>query len=148
TPIPVDVVAGNQPAQNAGGNPGGSAQQPSAGEPNAPRNLRLTLTVPKREVYLHERIPVDITLYIGSIRVSDVQYPTFSGEGISLEKFAEPTQRQQVIGGETYQVVHFQTSAVPLRAGALNLGPATLRLNVLHRRRDALFNDPFFERFF
>src|SRR5262249_50751644 len=68
--------------------------------------------------------------------------------GLSIDKFAEPTQRQQVIDGEAFQVVHFQTSIIPLRSGPLTLGPAALHLNVLNRRRDRVFTDPFFERFF
>jgi hypothetical protein len=104
--------------------------------------------MPQQEVYLHERVPLDVTLYVGAIRVADLQYPTLAADGVSVDKFPEPSQHQQVIDGETYQVVHFQTTVVPLRSGALTLGPANLQLNVLSRRRNSLFNDPFFQNFF
>jgi len=143
--LSVDIVAAGQPAQAPQG-PGAPAA--GARTANSPRSLRLTLTVPKQEVYLHERLPLDVTLYVGSIRVADVQYPTVASEGLSLDKFAEPSQRQQVIDGEAFQVLHFQTTVIPLRAGTLTLGPANLQLNVLNRRRDQFSNDPFFERFF
>jgi tetratricopeptide (TPR) repeat protein len=114
----------------------------------AARALRLTVSVPQQDVYLHERVPLDVTLYVGSIRVANLQYPTLAADGLSVDKFPEPSQRQQVIDGETYQVVHFQTAVVPLRAGTLTIGPASLQLNVLTQRRNSLFNDPFFQHFF
>jgi oxygen tolerance protein BatD len=145
----VDIVAAGQP----------SAQAPQAGAAQAPaqagaqgaaagRALRLTLSAPKQEVYLHERVPVDLILYVGAIRVADIQYPTLPADGLSLDKFPEPSQQQQVIDGETFQVVHFQTTVIPLRSGSLTLGPAALRLNVLNRRRTQGFNDQFFDDFF
>ena len=148
--LSIDVVAAAQPPRAAQGPaPHAPGAPPAAGTgADASRALRLALTVPKAEVYLHERVPVDVTLYVGSIRVADIQYPTVASEGLSLDKFAQPGQREQVIDGETYHVVHFQTTVIPLRAGALTLGPASLQLNVLNRRRDQVFNDPFFERFF
>ena len=138
--LAVDVVAAGQPLPGQGA-PDGSSQGPG------PRALRLTLSLPQREVYLHERLPIDITLYVGSIRVADVQYPTLSSDGLSIDKFGEPGQTQQTINGETFQVLHFQTSIIPLRAGSLPLN-AALQLSILNRRRGGGFNDPFFEHFF
>jgi len=151
----VDVAAASQGPQGQPGAqgrapaaPGGArAAPPPPGAPS-PRALRLALSVPQQELYLHQRVPMDVTLYVGSIRVADVQYPTLAAEGLSMDKFPEPNQHQQVIDGETYQVLHFQTAITPLRAGQLTLGPATLRLNVLNRRRGGMFSDPFFEQFF
>jgi len=142
---------GGGPAPAAQGAPGqgAQAQAPPGQAPAGPRSLRLALVVPRTEVYLHERIPVDVTLYVGNIRAGDLQYPTLPAEGLSLDKFPEPSQRQEVIEGETFQVIHFQTTAIPMRSGALTLGPAAERLNVFSRRRGGGgFNDPFFDRFF
>jgi len=142
--IGVDVTAGSQPPQGAAGSRAGP------GQPAAPnqRALRLDLSVPQRAVYLHQRVPVEVTLYVGAIRVTDMQYPHVSADGFTLEKFPEPSRHQQVIDGETYRVLHFQTTFVPLRSGALTLGPATLPLNMLVQRRDPFADDPFFQHFF
>ena len=52
-------------------------------------------------------------------------------------------------GGQTFTVLHFDTEVIPLRSGSLALGPASLRLKVLTRRRGgSSFGDPFFDRFF
>jgi len=125
----------------------GQVPGPTRSGPSRSRALWLELSVPQQEIYLHERLPVDVTLYIGAARVADLQYPTLAAEGLSLDKFSEPTKRQQVTDGETYQVLHFQTVAVPLRAGSLTLGPANMQLNVLVQRRGRFGNDPFFQHF-
>ena len=159
--VAVDIGAANQPPPGPQA-PAPSGQAPSGLTPpgQAPSGqttkgsagsdaLRVTLSVPRQEVYLHEPIPVDVRLYVGNVRVADLQYPTLPGDGLSIDKFPEPSQQRQDINGETLQVVHFVTTVIPLRAGALTLGPASVRLNVLSRRRGGGgFNDPFFERFF
>ncbi len=141
----VDITAAAQaPAPPGAAAPGTQAGQRAA----ASQALRLVLSVPRQDVYLHERVPADVTLYVGAVRVADVQYPTLPGTDLSVDKFPEPSQHRQVIDGETFQVLHFQSTIVPLRAGSLTLGPATLQLNVLTpQRRGGPFNDPFFERF-
>ncbi len=140
-PIAVEVAAASAPQAPAGAPPG----QP-AGAGGA---FRLTLTVRDTEVYVHERLPVDVTLYIAqAARVADIQYPTLPGDGLSIDKFPEPDRRQQVVDGQTFEVFRFQTTVVPMRSGTIPLGPANLQLNVLTRRRGAPSNDPFFERFF
>jgi len=152
--VDVAAAAQTQAPQPQGPQGQGRSGPPSTAQSGASQpgtvssSLRLTVSMPQHEVYLHERVPVDVTLYVGPIRVADVQYPTLAADGLSVDKFPEPSQRQQVIDSETYQVVHFQTTVVPLRSGTLTLGPAGLQLNVLTRRRNSLFNDPFFQHFF
>jgi tetratricopeptide (TPR) repeat protein len=140
------------PAAGAGapaaGLPGGSSGRAAgASRKAAPAGdqLRLVLSAPKASVYLHERMPLSVRLYVGSIRVSDVQYPTISGDGFALEALGEPAQRREQTSEGIFQVLDFATTLTPLRSGALTVGPAKLGLNVLGRQRSA---DPFFERFF
>ena len=146
-PLTVTIAAA-QPPPSPSGRPSAPAQQrPQAASGH--NTLSLELSVPRQEVYLHERVPVTVKLYIGAARVSDVQYPQFSKDGFSVEPFSEPTQRRQTRGGQTFTVLHFDTEVIPLRSGSLALGPASLQLNVLTRRRGGSpFSDPFFDRFF
>ena len=146
-PLTVTIAAA-QPPPSPSGRPSSPAQQrPQAA--SGQNTLSLELSVPRHEVYLHERVPVTVKLYIGAARVSDVQYPQFSKDGFSVEPFSEPTQRRQTRGGQTFTVLHFDTEVIPLRSGSLALGPASLQLNVLTRRRGGSpFSDPFFDRFF
>lgn len=146
---PLNVtIAAAQPSPSPSGRPSSPAQQrPQAA--SGQNELTLELSVPRHEVYLHERVPVTVQLSIGAARVSDVQYPKFSKDGFSVEPFSEPTQQRQTRGGQTFTVLHFDTEVIPLRSGSLALGPASLQLNVLTRRRGGSpFSDPLFDRFF
>jgi len=127
--VALEVAAGAAPAGR------GQAAGPAGDQ------LRLALSVPRTEVYVGERIPITLALTIGQVRVTDLQYPTIPGDGFALDKFPEPEQRRE---GAT-QVVEFHTTLVPLRSGALTVGPATMALSLLVRSRSA---DPFFGSFF
>lgn len=121
---------------------------PEAGQDGSGDQVRLIITMPKNEVYLHEVLPIDVTLYVGSIQVSDVQYPTVSAEGMSLDPFDRPRQFGQMIDGRRWDAVQFHTNVVPLQAGERLLGPALVRLNIVDRQRQGgMFNDPFFNAF-
>ena len=144
-PLTVDVGASNPPPAAGQQAPAPQAQAAKGAGSN---QLRVTLSVPRQEVYLHEPIPVDVRLYVGDVRVSDVQYPTIQGDGLSIDKFPEPSQQRQEVEGQIFQVVRFQTTVIPLRAGTVTLGPAAVQLSLLTRRRGNTFNDPFFDRFF
>jgi tetratricopeptide (TPR) repeat protein len=110
----------------------GAVGGPAEGETS---QLSLALSSARSEVYLHERVPVMLTLRVGQVRVADLQYPQINGDGFSIEKLAEPSQRQEQVAGGAVQVVEFATTLTPLRAGTLSVGPAAMRLNVLQRER-------------
>jgi len=116
-----------------------AAGRAAPGAPSAGDQLRLVLAAGKTDVYLHERIPLRLELWVGNVRVSDLQYPAIPGDGVAIEKLPEePAQRRE----GAFQVVQFATTLTPLRAGALTVGPATMALNLLVRGRGG--GDPFF----
>jgi hypothetical protein len=131
--IPVRVAAA-APAR-----PGGAPRQRGSGP-----DVTLTLTVSSDQVYLHERIPLTLTLFVGE-RVDEVQYPRIETDAVSIEPLGEPVRGRTVRGGKTYRTLRFDTSIVPLRAGAVELGPARQAMSLLVSRRRG---DPFFDRFF
>ncbi len=129
------------PAAQAGSQANGPRGRQSAG------GLSLELQVAKNDVYLQQRVPVTVTLVVGQTRIDDVQYPKVDGDGFALDPFGQPTQSDEVRDGRRVHVVRFHTMAVPLRSGALTLGPAHMSMSVLvNRRRGA--GDAFFDRFF
>jgi len=117
--------------------PGGAAPGRGQGAAPAGDQLRLVLSAARAEAYVGERVPITLRLAIGQVRVADLQYPAIPGDGFALDKLPEPEQRRE---GAT-QVVEFHTTLVPLRSGALTIGPATMALNLVVRGR---VNDPFF----
>ena len=144
--------APSAPGTGAGASAAGPTGGPQAGAPRGQRGvvpagdqLRLVLSTPKTSAYLHEHLPLSLKLYVGDVRVSDVQYPTIPGDGFALEPLREPAQRREQTAEGTFQVADFATTLTPLRSGALTVGPAKLELNVLTRQRGT---DPFFNRFF
>ncbi|TMA39023.1 MAG: hypothetical protein E6J79_04720, partial [Deltaproteobacteria bacterium] len=127
--VALEVAAAGAPAG------GGQAAAPAGDQ------LRLALSAPRTEVYVGERVPIALTLTIGQVRVTDLQYPTIAGDGFALDKLPEPSQRREGAA----QVVEFRTTLVPMRSGALTIGPATMSLSLLVHSRSA---DPFFGSFF
>jgi tetratricopeptide (TPR) repeat protein len=105
--------------------------------------LRLVLSVAKPEVYLHERVPLSLQLWVGNTRVTNLQYPNIGGDGVAIDKLPQqPAQRREQTPEGVFQVVDFATTLTPLRSGTLTVGPATMRLEVLVRTRGG--GDPFF----
>ncbi|MEO6026684.1 MAG: BatD family protein, partial [Candidatus Binatia bacterium] len=136
--------AGTATLEVVAGKPGAGAGNPAGDQ------LRLELTTPRTTVYVRERLPIRVKLLVGQLRVTDVQYPTVGGDGFAIDKLSEPDQRQEQIGGGTFQVLDFTTILTPLRSGALTVGPAEMDLTMIVRGRgagrgfDRFFNDPFF----
>jgi hypothetical protein len=57
--------------------------------------LRLVLAAGRAKLYLHERVPLRLELWVGSVRVSE-RAPAVPGEGVAIEKLLEePTQRRR-----------------------------------------------------
>ncbi|HWP64388.1 MAG TPA: BatD family protein, partial [Candidatus Limnocylindria bacterium] len=129
-------VTGAAAAPETGGGP------PPTAQALGPDGLRLSLAVGKERVYLHERVPLRVTLEVGDVQVTDVRYPVVGGDAFSIGKFAEPEQHQEIRGGRRVQVVDFATDLLPVRAGEATLS-ATITLAVVVRRGNPLF-DHFF----
>jgi hypothetical protein len=133
-PLDVEVTAVGAPA--------------AAAPPNVPQggpDLALAIELPDREVFLHERVPLTLTLYLGAVNVDEVQQPRLEGDAFAIEPFGKPVQGRQTVDGRPYRTVRFETSIVPLRAGTLAIGPAVEAMTLLVRRRH---RDPMFDRFF
>ena len=119
--VTLQALAANVPA--GGGGAAGTDQ------------LKLVLSTPRTEVFLHEALPLTIQLRVGNVQVSDLQYPTLPGEGFALEKLGEPGQQQQQTAQGTIQVVTFHSTLTPLKTGPLVLGPAHMGMALVTRRR-------------
>jgi len=129
--------------------PGAGGEEP-AGQPQAGgrRNLFLEVSVPKNRIYLGEKLPVTISLYVGDIAVREVSYPVLDAPEFSFAQAGKPVERRRVIDGVTYQVVEFPATLTAVKTGKFTLGPAKLQCAVLTQtRRRSPFPD-FFDDFF
>lgn len=101
--------------------------------------LRLVLSVPRHRVYLHERVTIDVLLYVGDVTARDVHYPTLQASGMTIEGFGQPSRATQVIDGRRYEVLRFRGAGVPVQTGTRPFGPATLNLNLVQQQRNFFF---------
>ena len=124
---------------------GSSGQRRQALPPAAAQGLRLVVTPAKTEVYVGERVDLRVTLYVGNVRIRDLQYPTINAEGVTLDKFSQPDEGSAVLDGQRYQTVNLRTTMTPIRAGTVDLS-ASMSMAVITSRRGGL--DPLFDQFF
>lgn len=122
---------------------------PGANPPTPPQpgmdEISLTAEVPRTEVFLHERVPLTVTLRIGDVRVDDLRYPEVAADGFAIAPFGEPRQRRVQSDTGIDHVIEFTTSLTPLKEGTLTVGPVTAGLSVAvpNRRRSpfSIFNE-------
>ncbi len=107
--------------------------------------LLLEIQPAKSRAFLGERLPVTIRLYVKDIQLNDLSYPVLNQSEFVTAKMAKPVSQRTVRNGQTYQLVEFTTTMIPVKTGAFNLGPATVDCEVLVPVRS---RDPFLDDFF
>lgn len=109
----------------------------------------MNMNTSKKEVYVGEKVPLNVKIFVSALSVRDLEYPQFDHDGFSVDNFTQPNQYQQVVGGVQYNVIEFNTYVYPLRTGELKLGPARTKCNILYESsRDRQSTPPGFENFF
>ncbi|MCA9401993.1 MAG: BatD family protein, partial [Candidatus Omnitrophica bacterium] len=74
-----------------------SSQTPSTqGSLSIRDKIFVKLQVPKNEVYLNQKLPVKIFLYVSSLTVRDINYPVFETLGYQVDEFLQPRQFEQI----------------------------------------------------
>lgn len=82
-------------------------------------------------VYVHQRVPVTVTLRAGPATVRNLQYPRLKSAAGSLAEFAAPRERRVTHDGREYVAYEFATVFIPRQAGAAVVGPAEVRFDLL-----------------
>jgi hypothetical protein len=108
--------------------------------------IRLMLT--KTNAYVGEVFTVQLQLYVATrVQGVDAFRPTgFPADGFNVGKMVQGQAQRTRIGNTAYQVVPFDLTLTALKAGTMNIGPATVNLVIelpsANRQRDP-FADPF-----
>ena len=138
-PIAIEVVdAAATPAPTGGANP------PASAGTRLQDKIFLVMNVPKKEVYLNEKIPLKIRLFSNGIPAEVAQFPEMEYLGFTVDPFQEGKQYEQVAGGVQYKVIEFNTFIYPTRTGELTLGPAKLPCSLIFKsqgHRQDMFSD-------
>ena len=160
-PLTLTVRASGSGGASTGGSaPNNAGTNAPASETNG-RIAFAELIIPKQTAYVGEAIPTEFRVYFDArIRVQANQQPSIKGEGLTIQKFAQPREEQIQKDGQTYNFVTYKTAITPVKSGKLTLGPVELpfvavvpvKRNAQRPRLgnglDAFFNDPFFNNAF
>jgi len=99
------------------------------GSSNSDKPFFAELIVPKDTAYVGEEIPIEIRFYFSQgIQYQPYpqgQYPLIDGEGFVTNKYPEPTEKQIISNGRTYNVVVYRTGLTGVKPGKLDLNSAT-----------------------
>ncbi len=130
-----------------------SAQQTQYGG----NRIFLVMDVEKNRLYINEVVPVTIKVYVDALGLKDIEYPTYSHEGFSVDEFSEPERTQEVRRGARYDVLVFRQNLFGIKEGDYVIGPAHLRCKMVVKRAipgqsaissRSVFDDDFFKRRF
>ncbi len=109
----------------------------------------LTLQAAKTKTYVNEVIPVKIKLYINQLSIRDIQIPEFIHEGFWVDEFSEPKQYREVLHDIQYDVIEFDTNVSGMNSGNFNIGPASLKCNLIVKKKEKSRTvSPFFDESF
>lgn len=117
------------PPQPAPGMPQLPAPPQPQGQPQAGGGVPYfgELVLSKRKAYTGEVVPAELRYYFNSTIGGEVgDRPSFSGEGFTVQKFANIPKREQIVNGENYVVFSFQTAITPAKSGTLEIPAARL----------------------
>ncbi|MBI5023960.1 MAG: protein BatD [Candidatus Omnitrophica bacterium] len=151
---PVEIEVTDTPA-NPGVAPVPSSPSSAETDTSLTDKVFLVLRLSKDKVYVNERLPIKILLFVAGLSVADVHFPEFKQAGVDMDKFDQPQQYDQMVNGIRYHTVEFNTNIYPTRIGELTIGPVTLDCNLAARSASArtpfgagMFDDDFFNTFF
>jgi hypothetical protein len=129
-----------------------------------PEGVRLTadgaafvrLSLPKRDVYVGESVPVEIDVGMRSGFVSSLNgLPELKGDDFTLSNLAhQPERSEKLIDGKPFVLMTWHSAIAVVKPGTFSLvveAPMTVRIRTRPRRDTELedeFGDPFLQNFF
>ena len=147
-PIPIEVVTAQTATQT------GAAGDPSV---SLKDKVFISLSIPKEQYYVYEKIPLTVGLYINNLVMRDIHYPQMEHTGFTMDDFQSDQQFvKRTVGGVVYDTVEFRTNFYPTRPGEQTLGPAQISGDIVFKnntrsRRSGgfggLFDDEFLNNF-
>lgn len=101
----------------------------------------LTLTTHKEEVFVGERLPAEVSLYI--VQGQKYAPAPLNNPGFVFGAMEDAGQHRVTLNNAVYQVARHLQNAFPTHAGDLTLGPAEASVTLVIPRPRRRSNDPF-----
>ena len=129
-----------------------------------PKGVRLTddgsayvrLSVPKREVYVGESVPVEIEVGMRSGFVASLNgLPKLTDDNFALNNLSrQPERTEKLINGEPFVLLTWRSTLAVVKPGAFSLSaeaPLTVKIRTRPKQESSLddrFGDPFWQNLF
>jgi len=129
-----------------------------------PKGVRLTddgsayvrLSVPKREVYVGESVPVEIEVGMRSGFVASINgMPKLTDDDFTLNSLShQPERTEKLINGEPFVLLTWRSTLAVIKPGAFALSaevPLTVKIRTRPKQQSSLddrFGDPFWQNLF
>jgi BatD DUF11 like domain len=129
-----------------------------------PKGVRLTedgsayvrLSVPKRELYVGESVPVDIEVGMRSGFVASLNgLPKLTNDDFALNSLSrQPERTEKLINGEPFVLLTWRSTLAVIKPGAFSLAaevPLTVKIRTRPKQDSSLddrFGDPFWQNIF
>ena len=156
-PAVLEVVAPAGYAPPAAVPPPGAARQPMQALPVPPQPQRRgagdeaffgELVMGAKTAYVGEVVPVELRFYFrGDIPLSNLQPPTFGGDGFTAVPLGEPEQTEQSVQNIPYRVFTFRSAITAVKTGEITIPAIKMPGTVVTSGAPPGF-DAFFDQFF
>ena len=144
--------------------PGAPLPPPFLSGGSVPKGVRLTddgsayvrLSIPKRDVYVGESIPVEMEVGMRSGFVASINgLPKLTDDNFALNNLShQPERTEKLINGETFVLLTWRSTLAVVKPGSFSLSaevPLTVKIRTRPKRDSALddrFGDPFWQNLF
>jgi hypothetical protein len=144
--------------------PGAPIPPPIFSGGSKPKGVRLTddgsayvrLSIPKREVFVGESVPIEIEVGMRSGFVSSLNgLPKLSDDNFALNNLSrQPERTEKLINGETFVLLTWRSTLAVVKPGSFSLAaqvPLTVKIRTRPKQDTSLddrFGDPFWQNLF
>ncbi|MCE0522415.1 MAG: BatD family protein [Methylacidiphilales bacterium] len=130
-----------------------SASSPAAVDhASAPKNQFgwIQITLPKKEFYVGELVPVDIRAYIPQdIQATGIDMPQFTSDGFTLNSLStKPGQSGEMVNGRPYTVVTWHSALTGVKTGDYPISIQMPMSVIVSQRMPQPDDDDIFSNFF
>jgi hypothetical protein len=144
--------------------PGAPIPPPIFSGASLPKGVRLTddgsayvrLSIPKREVYVGESVPVEMEVGMRSGFVASINgLPKLTDDNFALNNLShQPERTEKLINGEPFVLLTWRSTVAVVKPGSFSLSaevPLTVKIRTRPKRESSMddrFGDPFWQNLF